>query len=103
MWFDDFGTGWSELTHLVDVPVDGIKIDRFFTERLGGRADAVVKALLGVAADLGLATTIEGIATREQADRARELGCDLAQGYLWSEPLSAPDAEALLATGFLGT
>ena len=103
VWFDDFGTGWSELTHLVDVPVDGIKIDRFFTERLGGRADAVVKALLGVAADLGLATTIEGIATREQADRARELGCDLAQGYLWSEPLSAPDAEALLATGFLGS
>ena len=42
VWFDDFGTGWSELTHLVDVPVDGIKIDRFFTERLGGRADAVV-------------------------------------------------------------
>ena len=46
VWFDDFGTGWSELTHLVDVPVDGIKIDRFFTERLGGRADAVVRALL---------------------------------------------------------
>jgi EAL domain-containing protein (putative c-di-GMP-specific phosphodiesterase class I) len=97
VWFDDFGTGWSELTHLVDVPVDGIKIDRFFTERLGGRADAVVRALLGVAADLGLATTIEGVATQEQADRALELGCDLAQGYLWSPPLSRSETEALLA------
>jgi EAL domain-containing protein (putative c-di-GMP-specific phosphodiesterase class I) len=79
------------------VPVDGIKIDRFFTERLGGRADAVVTALLAVAAELGLSTTIEGIATREQADRALELGCDLAQGYLWAPPLSSSDAEALLA------
>jgi EAL domain-containing protein (putative c-di-GMP-specific phosphodiesterase class I) len=97
VWFDDFGTGWSELTHLVDVPVDGIKIDRFFTERLGGRADAVVRALLQVADDLGLATTIEGISTREQADRARDLGCDLAQGYLWSPPLSEADAGELVA------
>jgi EAL domain-containing protein (putative c-di-GMP-specific phosphodiesterase class I) len=96
VWFDDFGTGWSELTHLVDVPVDGIKIDRFFTERLGGRADAVVRALLTVAGDLGLATTIEGISTGEQAERARDLGCDLAQGYLWSPPVPEAAAEEMV-------
>ena len=97
VWFDDFGTGWSELTHLVDVPVDGIKIDRFFTERLGGRADSVVRALLQVAAELGLATTIEGISTTEQAERALALGCDLAQGFLWSMPLDHPEADSWVA------
>ncbi len=98
VWFDDFGTGWSELAHLVDVPVDGIKIDRFFTERLGGRADAVVRALLQVAADLGLGTTIEGISTTEQAERALALGCDRAQGFLWSEPLDREEADAWVAS-----
>lgn len=98
VWFDDFGTGWSELAHVVEVPVDGIKIDRFFTERLGTRADAVVRAMLDVAAALGLATTIEGISSREQAERAQALGCDLAQGFWWSEPLSAPATEELLAS-----
>jgi len=97
VWFDDFGTGWSELTHLVDVPVDGIKIDRFFTERLGGRADAVVRALLQVAAELGLATTIEGISTTDQAERALALGCDLAQGFLWSVPLDRDEADGWVA------
>jgi EAL domain-containing protein (putative c-di-GMP-specific phosphodiesterase class I) len=99
VWFDDFGTGWSELTHLVDVPVDGIKIDRFFTERLGGRADPVVRALLQVAADLDLATIIEGVSTTEQAERALDLGCNLAQGFLWSRPLTREATEELLASG----
>jgi EAL domain-containing protein (putative c-di-GMP-specific phosphodiesterase class I) len=98
VWFDDFGTGWSELTHLVEVPVDGMKIDRFFTERLGGRADAVVRALLQVAADLGLATTIEGISTTEQAERALALGCDRAQGFLWSAPLAPDEADRWVAS-----
>ena len=98
MWFDDFGTGWSELTHLVDVPVDGIKIDRFFTERLGGRADAVVQG-----AARGGGGPRPGHDDRGHRHHgaggpgAASSGCDLAQGYLWSEPLSAPEAEALLA------
>ena len=102
VWFDDFGTGWSELTHLVDVPVDGIKIDRFFTERLGGRADAVVRALLQIAAELGLSTTIEGIATTEQAERALALGCDRGPGFLWSKPLARGDADSWVASSVAG-
>ena len=70
VWFDDFGTGWSRLAHVVQVPVD----DRFFTARLGGRGDAVVRALLRLAEELGLATTIEGVERPDQAAQAR-LGC----------------------------
>ena len=80
IWLDDFGTGWSELRHLVQLPVDGVKIDRFFAEALGGRADAVVRALTKAAEELGLGATIEGISQPEHATRAIALGCDIARG-----------------------
>jgi EAL domain-containing protein (putative c-di-GMP-specific phosphodiesterase class I) len=99
VWLDDFGTGWSELMHLVQVPVDGIKIDRFFAEALGGGGDAVVRALVGAAEEMGLATTIEGISRPEHAERALALGCDLAQGYLWSPPVPVADVDALVGSG----
>ncbi len=97
VWFDDFGTGWSELVHVVGVPVSGIKIDRYFTERLDGAGGVVVEALLAVARGLGLRTLIEGIATAEQARRAVALGCEEAQGFLWSEPVPAEAVDELLA------
>lgn len=96
VWFDDFGTGWSELVHVVGVPVSGIKIDRYFTERLEGAGGVVVRALLDVAAGLGLRSLIEGIATPEQARLAAALGCEEAQGFLWSEPVPAEAVAALL-------
>ena len=96
IWLDDFGTGWSELQHLVQLPVDGVKIDRFFAEALGGRADAVVRALTKAAEELGLGTTIEGISQPEHATRAIALGCDIAQGFLYSRPLPAAAAEQLV-------
>lgn len=98
VWFDDFGTGWSELLHVVQVPVDGIKLDRYFTERLDGSGAVVVKALLDVAAGLGLATVVEGVATAEQARRAGELGCEVGQGFWWSPPLPPEAAEELVAS-----
>ena len=98
VWFDDFGTGWSELQHLVQLPVDGLKIDRFFADALGSRADAVVRALVTAAQELGLSTTIEGISRPEHADRAQELGCEFAQGYLWSQPISVDEVTARLAS-----
>lgn len=101
IWFDDFGSGWSELKQLVQVPVDGIKIDRFFAEALGGRADGVVRALVQAAADLRLATTIEGISRPEHAERALALGCEFAQGYLWSRPVPPDQVDALLASADL--
>ena len=98
VWFDDFGTGWSELQHLVEIPVDGIKIDRFFAEAWGGRADAVVRALVLAADELGLSTTIEGISRPEYAERAEALGCEYAQGYFWSPPVPRQQVDGLLAS-----
>ncbi len=97
IWFDDFGTGWSELQDLVVLPVDGLKIDRFFAEALGTRADAVVRAMTTAAREMDLRTTIEGISAPEHRDRALALGCDQAQGFLWSPAVPAARVEALFA------
>lgn len=97
IWFDDFGTGWSALQDLLELPVDGIKIDRSFAAVLGNAGeDAIVRALVGGAGELGLKVTIEGVETEEQARLARELGCDHAQGWLWSPAVPADELEALL-------
>jgi EAL domain-containing protein (putative c-di-GMP-specific phosphodiesterase class I) len=90
IWLDDFGSGWSGLADLLHLPVDGIKIDRPFARRLGSRTgDAVVEGIAGIAAQLDLTVTIEGIEERRLADRARELGCNLGQGFLWPHGLTA--------------
>jgi len=98
VWFDDFGSGWSALQDLIRFPVDGIKLDRTFAEQLGSPvADAVVGALAAAAAQVGLKITIEGIQESDQAARALALGCQFAQGYLWSRPLPADRVRALLS------
>jgi EAL domain-containing protein (putative c-di-GMP-specific phosphodiesterase class I) len=89
---DDFGTGWSTLEYLLRLPASGIKIDRAVTAALGSTiGNALTRAVTGLAGDLGLVTVIEGIETAEQADLARGLGCDLAQGFIWSAPMPAGD------------
>lgn len=97
VWFDDFGTGWSELRQLLELPVDGVKVDRFFTEALGGRGDSVVRAVVSMATDLDLDLVVEGVSRREHADRARELGCRLGQGFLWSPAVTAAEVDLVLA------
>ncbi|SEP78142.1 sensor domain-containing phosphodiesterase [Microlunatus flavus] len=88
VWFDDFGSGWSALSDLGRFPVDGIKIDRSYADQLGTKTgEVVVRALVSAAAELGLSVTIEGIETASQYERARNLGCHFAQGYLWSRPV----------------
>jgi diguanylate cyclase (GGDEF)-like protein/PAS domain S-box-containing protein len=90
---DDFGTGWSSLTYLKDLPVDTIKVDRTFTEGLGVRTEetAIVSSVVRLAQVLGRSVVIEGMENVEQLAYAQTLGCDLAQGYLFSRPLP-PDA-----------
>jgi EAL domain-containing protein (putative c-di-GMP-specific phosphodiesterase class I) len=80
-------------------PLDKIKIDRSFVERLEGPAEAgaIVQAITALAAALGLETTAEGIETEAQRDAVRRLGCVLGQGYLFSRPVDAAGALALLA------
>lgn len=96
---DDFGTGYASLTHLMSFPVDVIKIDRSFTERLGINdqpGEVVVRAILEIARRLGMKVVAEGIETARQAEVLRDLGCELGQGYRFSRPVSAPDTTHLL-------
>ncbi|WP_164479233.1 sensor domain-containing phosphodiesterase [Nakamurella antarctica] len=94
VWLDDFGTGWSSLESLLLFQIDGIKVDRDVTAALGlpeGRA--VLRSLMTLAAELGLATTVEGVQTAAQAQRAAEMGCSFGQGYLWSRAVPATSIE----------
>lgn len=88
---DDFGTGYSSLAYLRGFPVDVLKIDRSFVLGLGESAQdtAIVASVIALAHALGLRAVAEGVETSEQAARLQELGCDLAQGYHWSVPLTA--------------
>ncbi len=95
---DDFGTGYSSLSYLAGLPVDLMKIDKSFIGRLGtsGESFALVRTLLQLAQNLGLATVAEGVETVEQADVLRGMNCSRAQGYLFAHPLPLAELEALL-------
>ncbi|SDO62386.1 EAL domain, c-di-GMP-specific phosphodiesterase class I (or its enzymatically inactive variant) [Nakamurella panacisegetis] len=89
---DDFGMGFSSIGQVLRLPIDGIKIDRQVTaasETAVG--EAVFRALLGLGADLGLNTVVEGVETSAQADRARKSGAAQGQGYLYAAPLFPVD------------
>ncbi|HVE45360.1 MAG TPA: EAL domain-containing protein [Acidimicrobiales bacterium] len=92
---DDFGTGFSSLTYLKRFPVDTLKIDRSFVEGLGQDQEdrAIVASVVDLAHAFGLTTIAEGVETLEQLDELRTIGCEQGQGYLWSPPLSAEEAE----------
>jgi EAL domain-containing protein (putative c-di-GMP-specific phosphodiesterase class I) len=85
---DDFGTGYSSLAYLHSLPVDELKIDRSFVNRLGSdsRDRHLVQAIIGMASSLGLTVVAEGVETEDQLRYLGERGCDLAQGYLFSVP-----------------
>ena len=97
---DDFGTGYSSLSYLRSFPFDKIKIDKSFV----GDADrpdcmAIIRAVAGLGASLGIATTAEGVETAEQLERLRQEGCTEVQGYLLSPPRPASEVAELLKRG----
>jgi diguanylate cyclase (GGDEF)-like protein len=96
---DDFGTGYSSLSYLRRFPVDKIKIDQSFVTHLGKRpeARAIVKAIVDMAEALDLKVIAEGVETKAQADRLRQLGCQLYQGYLFSKAVTADTLVELVA------
>jgi diguanylate cyclase (GGDEF)-like protein len=95
---DDFGTGYSSLSYLKHLPLDTIKIDRSFVAGVEESADrSIVEAVIALAHGLGIGVVAEGIETEAQADRLRELGCDLGQGFLFSRPVQPERTLALLA------
>ena len=95
---DDFGTGFASLTHLLSFPVDVIKVDKSFVDRLAiDKSSAViVGSLIEIAAKLGMKVVAEGVETNEQAEALLRLGCQLGQGYFYSRPQNAADVTTLL-------
>jgi len=98
VWLDDFGTGFSGLSHLRQVPVDGVKIDKSFVADLQRDPDdlALTTAIIAMAHSLGITVVAEGIEHEVQYQLLRERKCDLAQGYWFSRPLSSMDLVRLL-------
>jgi diguanylate cyclase (GGDEF)-like protein/PAS domain S-box-containing protein len=96
---DDFGTGYSSLSYLKRFPVDTLKVDKSFVDGLGkdSESTAIVAAVISMAKSLGMRVTAEGIETTDQMQHLEKLNCDQGQGYLFSRPLPAEAAEALLA------
>jgi EAL domain-containing protein (putative c-di-GMP-specific phosphodiesterase class I) len=95
---DDFGTGYSSLSYLRRLPLDAVKIDRTFIERLTDdpRQAALVEAIVGLCRSLDLQVIAEGVESQDQAKRLLELGCHLAQGYELGRPKPASALRGLL-------
>lgn len=97
-YFDDFGTGYASLTHLKDIPVNGLKIDRSFICDIlvDSKAGLIVRALTELGASMGKEVIVEGVESREQLDALAGLNCDTVQGYYYSKPLEPARATAYL-------
>ena len=95
---DDFGTGYSSLSYLSQLPVDILKVDKSFIERVTTEehAASVTLAILDMSRNLRLATVAEGVETEDQAAWLRARSCGRGQGYLWSRPVPLADARAML-------
>lgn len=95
---DDFGTGYSSLSYLHHFPFSRLKIDRSFVNKMyeDEKSSAIIKTILMLGENLGIEVVAEGIETESQLALLRQLGCPLGQGYLFSRPLPAADAEAFL-------
>ncbi len=97
---DDFGTGYSSLSYLHRFPVSMLKIDRTFIGRMsvGGENTEIVRTIITLANNLGMQVVAEGVETEAQLAHLRKLNCAYGQGYLFSRPVAAEQAAALLTT-----
>jgi diguanylate cyclase (GGDEF)-like protein/PAS domain S-box-containing protein len=99
---DDFGTGYSSLTYLQSFPIDVLKIDKTFIDRIepssseDSEAIGVIKAILDLVKTLKMTAVAEGIETKHQMQWLQNLGCDIGQGYLFGRPLTLHQASDLI-------
>ena len=95
---DDFGTGYSSLSQLHRIPFNELKIDRSFVANMiaDEEARAIVKTCIMLGHELNMRVVAEGVETREQLDLLELMGCDIAQGFLFSKPVSAAEISAQL-------
>ncbi len=95
---DDFGTGYSSFSLLTEMPIDTLKLDKSFVDKVGGEADkeqdiAVVRHIVSLAKELKFICLAEGAEKKTQVDKLRELGCDVIQGYYYSKPIPISEYE----------
>ena len=95
---DDFGTGYSSLSYLRRFPIDNLKIDRSFIEQMNFDSEnfEIVRLIITLAKTLGMDTISEGVETPQQLNQLKALGCEFAQGYFFSRPLTADAVESML-------
>jgi diguanylate cyclase (GGDEF)-like protein/PAS domain S-box-containing protein len=99
---DDFGTGYSSLSRLQGFPVDTLKIDRAFISRMDSDLETyeIVRIIVMLAHSLGLKLVAEGVETQQQVEMLKHIGCELAQGYLFSRPASREAIGQLLISNY---
>jgi EAL domain-containing protein (putative c-di-GMP-specific phosphodiesterase class I) len=96
---DDFGTGYSSLSYLHSFPIDTLKVDRSFVNRMATDREQyeIVRTIVSLAHSLDLDVVAEGIEEPEQHDRLADIGCEYGQGYLYSRPIPPVEIEGFLA------
>ena len=93
---DDFGTGYSSLSYLQQFPFDVLKIDKSFVDTVGIDDENLTPAIVSIGKALNLEIVAEGVENRGQLESLRKLDCDVAQGYLFSRPITADQIDVLL-------
>lgn len=90
---DDFGSGYSSLNALKDIPVNIIKMDMRFVSQTQdpARADTIIRMILAMAKELNMEVVAEGVETVEQAEKLKQYGCSYIQGYLYARPMPAEE------------
>jgi diguanylate cyclase (GGDEF)-like protein/PAS domain S-box-containing protein len=103
LYIDDFGTGYSSLSYLHRFAVDALKIDRSFSSRMHvSRKDLeIVRTIIALAQNLGIHAIAEGVESVEQLAQLQALKCEFGQGYYFSKPIAAQEAESLMAAAFV--
>ena len=98
IYLDDFGTGYSSLQHILQLPIDAIKIDRSFIKSLpNARTEAILAALLSMAQNLNIEVIAEGIEEIAQLEHLKKSDCQLGQGFLFAKPLNAAQCERIFS------
>ena len=95
---DDFGTGYSSLSYLARLPVDRLKLDKSFAQRMTfeKKTAAIVRSVLALGKEMGVGVLVEGVETEQQFALLERMGCQQVQGYLLAKPVPAVEARALL-------
>ena len=90
---DDFGSGYSSLNMLKDIPVDVVKIDMAFLQKSANTKRAILSAIIALCKELGMTTVVEGVEDSEQLKFLLDEGADMFQGYFYSKPIPVEEFE----------